>query len=102
MINSVVENINKIILDIPQIDSIIYTINVSSNYFIISTIKEELNEKGDLIFGLNSYIIRKRISKYIIGLIYDEDWNENNHRAHPEKNSFEKKIIQYVLVYLVQ
>ena len=56
IINPVVENTYKIILVIPQMDSIIYTINVSSNDLIISTIKEELNDKGDLIFCLNSYI----------------------------------------------
>ena len=112
IVNPVVDYINKIILDVPQIDSIIYAGTVSSNDFIISMIKEKLNDygidhylstypsvavvKGAVIFGLNPYIIRKRISKYTIGLSCDEDWNEKKHGAHPEKKFFCKEDNKYL------
>ena len=68
---------------------------MSSNDFIISMIKEKLGTetdinnyrtaypsisiaKGAVIFGFNPFIIRSRISRFTIGIVCDEIWNEKS------------------------
>lgn len=95
IIDKISKYINRIILDVPHIDSIIFAGSVSSNNYIISLIKENISNynlksylctfpsvavvKGAVIFGLNPFIIRKRISKYTIGIRCNEIWNESEH-----------------------
>ena len=105
IIDKISKYINRIILDVPHIDSIIFAGTVSSNNYIISLIKENISDynlkfylctfpsvavvKGAVIFGLNPFIIRKRISKYIIGIRCNEIWNESEHGDHPEKKYYD-------------
>ena len=104
IVDKIVKYINKIISNVPNVNSIIYAGSVSSNHFIISMIKEELGYdinhylctyppvavvKGAVIFGLNPYIIKKRISKYTIGIECNEIWDEIKHGIHPEKKYFD-------------
>ena len=107
IVDPIIKYINRIIFDVPQIDSIIYAGTVSSNDYIISMIKADLSGydiehylctypsiavvEGAVIFGLNPHIIKKRISKYTIGIKCNEIWNDNRHGAHPEKKYFDEE-----------
>ena len=107
IIDKISKYINRIILDVPHIDSIIFAGTVSSNNYIISLIKENISDynlkfylctfpsvavvKGAVIFGLNPFIIRKRISKYTIGIRCNEIWNELEHGDHPEKKYYDEE-----------
>ena len=51
------------------------------NIFISSTPEPEVAIiKGAVLFGFNSNIIRKRKSKYTIGIKVHKDWKENKHK----------------------
>ena len=106
IIGKVVMYINQIIKEVPYINSIIYAGSVSSNHYVYSMIKKKFNYidnlnhylctypslavvKGAVIFGLNPYIIKKRISKYTIGISCNDIWNEIKHGNHPEKKYFD-------------
>ena len=48
---------------------------------ILSTPESEVSIlKGAVLFGFNNNIIRKRKSKYTIGIQVHRDWNENKHK----------------------
>ena len=107
IIDKISTYINRIILAVPHVDSIIFAGSVSSNNYIISLIKEKISGynlksylctfpsvavvKGAVIFGLNPFIIRKRISKYTIGVECTETWNESKHGDHPEKKFYDEE-----------
>ncbi len=107
IVDKVVNYINDISKYCIIIDSIIYAGSVSSNSFVISMIKKELENKniisnhyltmypsisvvkGAVIFGLNPYIVKRRISKFTIGVNCDQIWDEKRHKNHPEKKYFD-------------
>ena len=108
IVNNVVKHLKKILKNVPNIKSIIYAGSVSSNECIISMIKNELNEinsnlnhylsaypstavvKGALIFGFYPYLIKKRISKYTIGISVKEKWNEKKHGNRQDLKYYDK------------
>ena len=71
------------------------------NYYLSTHPSVEV-VKGAVIFGLNPCIIRKRISKYTIGVRCNVIWNDNKHGNHPEKNTLIKKINVIDVVKLIQ
>ena len=106
IVNKIVKYLNNIISNVPNVNSIIYAGSVSSNPFIISMIQEELGYninhylctypalavvKGAVIFGLNPYMIKTRISKYTIGIACNEIWDEFKYGLHPEKKYFDSE-----------
>ena len=106
IVDKIKNYIGRIILDVPHINSIIFAGSVSKNNYVISMIEEALSDyelksyvctypsvsvvKGAVIFGLNPYIIRKRVSKYTIGIECNETWNEIKHGEHPEKKYYDQ------------
>ena len=107
IVDKVVKYINDISKCCIIINSIIYAGSVSSNSFVISMIKKELENKniisnhyltmypsisvvkGAVIFGLNPYIVKRRIAKFTIGVNCCEIWDEKRHKNHPEKKYFD-------------
>ena len=104
IVDKTVKYIKDIITTVHQVNAIIYAGSVSSNNYIISMIKKEINNginhylctyppvavvKGAVIFGLNPYIIKSRISKYTIGIRCNEKWNQKKHGLHPEKKYYD-------------
>ena len=104
LVDNTVKYINKIISTVPQVSTVIYAGSVSSNSYIISMIKKGINKnirhclctyppvavvKGAVVFGLNPYIIKRRIAKYTIGIRCNEKWDEKKHGMHPEKKYFD-------------
>ena len=107
----------KIFIKLEEIYNNVHTGNViftgagSRNYTICQYIEEFAKEKnlnihisaaaqpevsilkGAVLFGFNSNIIRKRKSKYTIGIKVHKDWNESKHKGKGEKiyNEIEKK-----------
>ena len=104
IVDKTVKYIKDIITTVHQVNAIIYAGSVSSNNYIISMIKKEINNginhylctyppvavvKGAVIFGMNPYIIKSRISKYTIGIRCNEKWNQKKHGLHPEKKYYD-------------
>ena len=104
IVDKTVKYINKIISNVSQVSTIIYAGSVSSNNYIISMIKKGINKvvnhylctyppvsvvKGAVVFGLNPYIIKRRVSKFTIGIRCNEKWDEKKHGMHPEKKYFD-------------
>ena len=107
----------KIFIKLEEIYNNVHTGNViftgagSKNYTICQYIQEFAKEKnlnihisaaaqpevsilkGAVLFGFNSNIIRKRKSKYTIGIKVHRDWKESKHKGKGEKiyNEIEKK-----------
>ena len=90
IVDKVINHLENILKHFPDIKSIIYAGSVSSNDFIISMIKENIPKvkhyrsafpsiavaKGAVIFGFDPFVIKSRISKFTIGIIVDNIWNE--------------------------
>ena len=107
IVDKITKYVRKIVFDVPNINSIIFAGSVSKNNYVISMIEEALSDyelksyvctypsvavvKGAVIFGLNPYIIRKRISKYTIGIRCSETWDELKHGDHPEKKYYDQE-----------
>lgn len=105
IVDKIATYINRIILNVPHISSVIFAGSVSKNNYVISMIEEALSNykleyyvctypsvavvKGAVIFGLNPFIIRKRVSKYTIGIRCNEIWDELRHGEHPEKKFYD-------------
>lgn len=103
IVNNVVKYIKRIIQYVEDIKSIIYAGSVSSNDFIISMIKEKLPKninnylsaypstsiaKGAVIFGMDPYIIKSRVSKYTIGISVEQRWDEKKHGKRKDLKFF--------------
>lgn len=104
--NKIVGYLNNILNNVLDIKSIIYAGSVSSNYFIISMIKEKLPKHlkhcvssypstavvtGAVLFGFDPYIIESRKSRHTIGIECSEDWNDEKFGHKMNKKYFDKE-----------
>lgn len=106
IVDKVVNHLYNIIDDVSDINSIIYAGSVASNQFIISMINNQLPNriqkynssypslaivKGAVIFGLNPFAIKARISKYTLGVQTREKWDELEHGKRNDLKYFDEK-----------
>ena len=105
IVRNVIKYLKRIIKNVQNIKSIIYAGTVSSNYFIISMIKDQLGTEnninhylsaypstaiaqGAVIFGFNPFIIKSRISKFTIGIECSDPWDESKHGKRQDLKYF--------------
>ena len=104
IVDKVINHLENILKDIPDIKSIIYAGSVSSNDFIISMIKENIPSvnhyrspypsiavaKGAVRFGFDPFVIKSRISKFTIGINVNSNWNEELHGKRQNLKYFDE------------
>ena len=94
IVDNTVNYIWEIIDHVKNINSIIYAGTVSKNSYIISMIQSQLPNKinscvtihpslavarGAVMFGMNPFVIKSRISRFDIGIRTAENWDEIKH-----------------------
>lgn len=94
IVDNTVNYIWEIIDHVKSINSIIYAGTVSKNSYIISMIQNQLPNninscvtihpslavaRGAVMFGMNPFAIKSRISRFYIGVQTTENWNEIKH-----------------------